>query len=125
MSIDTDTTAFRLLAPESIRIDRVGGVPRLTVDGDRSRQGISVSRAFPISDPDHYIGLLDSEGHDLGMIKEPSELDEESRTVVFEELDLRYFVPVIQQVQKVKEEFGSVYWTVDTSRGPREFVVRN
>src|SRR6185369_15591445 len=86
---------------------------------------ISVARAFPISDPDRFIGFLDSDGKDIGIVKDPDLLDPDSQRIVAEELELRYFVPVIEKVVSVKEEFGSVYWTVETNRGPKEFVVRN
>ena len=35
------------------------------------------------------------------------------------------FVPFVERVVEVKEEFGSVYWTLETDRGPREIIVRN
>src|ERR1044071_6008245 len=104
---------FRLLDPESIRLSRIAGLAQLSLDGEPPIPGISVARAFPISDPDHYIGFLDSEGKDIGVVKEPDLLDPESRMVLDEELELRYFVPTIEAVISVKEEFGSVYWTVD------------
>ena len=35
---------------------------RLTLEGDRSWREVRIARAFPFSDPDHYIGLRDGEG---------------------------------------------------------------
>lgn len=113
------------LDPKRVRLRRIGGIVRLTVEGDRSWLRAQPARAFPISDPHHYIGFLDGANKDIGMLRDPSELDEESRRVLEEELELRYFVPVITKVHKVKTEFGTVYWTVDTTRGPREIIVRN
>ena len=86
---------------------------------------MSVARAFPLSDPEHYIGFLDGAGKDVGILHDPGLLDPESRKVVEEELEKRYFVPIVERVTGVKEEFGTIYWTVETDRGTKEIVVRN
>jgi len=42
-----------------------------------------------------------------------------------EELDRRYFAPVITRIKSMKEEFGYAYWEVETDSGPRRFTVRD
>ncbi len=123
----TDPASFelRILDPKQTRVFRVAGVARLTLENDRSWTKVSVARAFPLSDPDHYLGFLDGAGKDVGLLYDPGLLDAESRLVVEEELERRYFVPVVERVLHVKEEFGTVYWTVETDRGEKEIVVRN
>jgi hypothetical protein len=116
---------LHLLNPSELRILRVAGVTRLTLAEQCSFLSIGVHRAFPVSNPDRYIGLLDGAGKDIGLIGDPSHLDRESRELLDEELELRYFVPVVKRVVSVKEEFGSVYWSVETNRGQADFVVRN
>jgi hypothetical protein len=123
--IDPASFELRILEPKKIRVFRVAGVTRLTLENDRSWTKVSVARAFPLSDPDHYLGFLDGAGKDVGMLHDPGQLDPESRKVVEEELEKRYFVPIVERVLHVKEEFGTVYWTVDTDRGEKEIVVRN
>jgi hypothetical protein len=125
--LPTDPSSFelRILDPKRIRVYRMAGVPRLTLDNDRSWIKVSVARAFPLSDPDHYLGFLDGAGKDVGLLYDPSLLDPDSRKVVEEELEKRYFVPVVERVLTVKEEFGTVYWTVETDRGQKEIIVRN
>jgi len=113
------------LDPRRIRLRRIGGIVRLTIEGERSYLRAQPARAFPISDPEHYIGFLDGAGKDIGMLRDPADLDEESRRVLDEELELRYFVPVVTKVRKVKIEFGTVYWSLETTRGPKDIVVRN
>src|SRR5579871_3925745 len=56
-----DAAAFELrhLDPKKTRLFRVAGVTRLTVEGDRSWVRVAAARAFPLSDPEHYIGFLD------------------------------------------------------------------
>ncbi len=123
----TDPASFelRIIDPKKVKVFRASGITRLTFEGDRSFIKASVSRAFPLSDPSHYLGFLDGGGKDIGLLVDPDPLDSESRKVVDDELEKRYFVPVVERVLSVKEEFGSVYWKVETDRGEAEIVVRN
>lgn len=125
--LPTDPASFelRILDPKRIRVFRAAGVARLTLQDDRSWVKVSVARAFPLSDPDHYLGFLDGAGKDVGLLHDPSLLDPESRKVVDEELEKRYFIPVVDRVLSVKEEFGTIYWVVETDRGEKEIVARN
>jgi len=122
---DPESFELRILDPKRMRIFREAGVPRLTLRDDRSWSKVSVARAFPLSDPDHYLGFLDGDGKDIGLLHDPGQLDPESRQIVDEELEKRYFVPVVERVLAIKEEFGTIYWTVETDRGQKEIIVRN
>lgn len=122
---DPASFELRILDPKRAKVFRVAGVTRLTIEEDRSWTKVSVARAFPLSDPDHYLGFLDGAGKDIGLLHDPALLDADSRKIVEEELEKRYFVPVVERVLTVKEEFGTVYWTVETDRGEKEIVVRN
>ena len=126
-TLPTDPESFelRILDPKRVRIFRVAGVPRLTLRDDRSWSKVSVARAFPLSDPDHFLGFLDGDGKDIGLLHDPGQLDAESRQIVEEELEKRYFVPNVERVLTVKEEFGTIYWTVETDRGQKDIIVRN
>ncbi len=115
---------LRLLDPKQIKVFSAMGVTRMT-ESDRSWIKVSPARAFPLSDPDHYIGLLDINGKDVGIIYDPALLDVESRATVSKDLERRYFVPLVERVLYVKEEFGTIYWTVETDKGEIELVVRN
>jgi len=122
---DPESFELRILDPKRVRIFRVAGVPRLTIREDRSWRKVAVARAFPLSDPDHYLGFLDGDGKDIGLLHDPGQLDPESRQIVEEELEKRYFVPIVERVLTIKEEFGTIYWTVETDRGQKEIIVRN
>ncbi|MCW3099512.1 MAG: hypothetical protein JWL77_5130 [Chthonomonadaceae bacterium] len=122
---DPASFELRILQAKQMRVFRQAGVARLTLENDRSWTKVAVARAFPLSDPDHYLGFLDGAGKDIGMLHDPALLDPASRQVVDEELAKRYFVPVIERVFSVKEEFGTVYWKVETDRGEKEIIVRN
>ncbi len=122
---ETASFELRILDPKRMRVFREAGVARMTLENERSWTKVSVARAFPLSDPDHYIGFLDGAGKDVGLLIEPDQLDAESRRIVDEELEKRYFVPVVERVVNTKEEFGTIYWTVETDRGEKEIVTRN
>ena len=123
--IDPASFELRILDAKKTRVYRVSGVVRLTILNDRSWIKVSVARAFPLSDPNHYLGFLDGAGKDIGLLHDPGLLDQDSRRVVDEELEKRYFVPIVERVVTVKEEFGTIYWTVETDRGEKEVIVRN
>ncbi len=120
--------AVRFLDPKTLRLFRVGDLDatvRLTLEGDRSWREVRVARAFPFSDPDRYIGLRDGDDKDIGILTTLQGVDAESRQIIEEELERRYFTPKVERVLSVTDEFGVVTWEVETDRGPRRFLVRN
>ena len=110
------------LKPESIRILREGGRIFVDVDGDR-REIERVARAFPRTDPDHFVGLLDPEGHEIGLIEDPTRLDASSLEVLDEELRRVYFIPTINEILSVEPQGTGTLWQVTTDDGDREFRV--
>ena len=98
---------------------------RLTIEGDRSYLKVKVVRAAPLSHPDRYVSFLDSKDEEVCMVDELKELDPQTLKVVAEELERRYLTAVVESIHSVRNEFGTSYWDVDTSRGRREFVVQN
>lgn len=123
-----DPFDIRTLVPNSVRLFHTSPddvLVRLTLEGDRSWREVRLARAFPFSDPDHYIGLRDGNDKDIGLILDLRELDAASRRLVEEELGQRYFTPQIRRVLAVEEKSGVVTWDVETDHGPRRIVVRN
>lgn len=113
------------LAADGLHFVRHGALLRLTIRDDRSCLKVQVYRAFPLSDPQRYYSIRDGDGKELGMIREPSTLSAENRTLVEEELQRRYFVPVIERVIHIVERFGTVEWEVETNRGRTTFITRD
>jgi hypothetical protein len=97
------------------------GFLRATV-GVRTYLDISIVRAFPLSLENHYYGLLSGRLDEIGIIQDPSELDDESRKVIASEIERRYFSTIINRIVSIREEFGATYWEVETDRGQRSFV---
>lgn len=100
------------------------GRTRLTIAGDRSCLDIGAACAFPLTDPEHQIGLLDNADRSIGMLASLDGLDETSAAAIRDCIRNRYFIPEIRRVLKMKEEFGIVYCELETDRGRRELVAR-
>ncbi|MBN1341689.1 MAG: DUF1854 domain-containing protein [Phycisphaerae bacterium] len=99
---------------------------RMTIGNDRTYLGVKVVRAFPYSDPDRYLGVLDARDNDkvIGLIAQPERLDPDSRRLADGALTEHYFIPVITRVNDMREEYGAFYFDVQTDRGRREFVAK-
>lgn len=91
---------------------------------------VTLHRSFPLSADHTYIVVRLPEdepdrSQELGVIEDTLELVDESREAVEYELRSFYLVPTIQQIHSIREEFGFLYWSVDTDRGPKEFIMRD
>lgn len=88
-------------------------------------------RAFPITDPEEFISIKEPDsrekgkGAEIGLIRKMSDFDTETQALLREELDRRYFTPVIKRLTGVKEKFGYHYWDAETSAGKVSFVMTN
>lgn len=139
--------AFELvrLRPDQVRFERRGDTLSLTlferangaksggdsqsdVPGVQHFPRVVLRLCFPVSADSVYLSVRDAsteEQEEIGIIDDWTALSPADREAVAAELGLHYFVPQIQRVLQVKEEFGFLYWTVETDKGPKEFVMRN
>ncbi len=100
------------------------GVLRATIDGDRSVLRAKVVCAFPLSDRRRYLSILDGKGQEACLIEAADRLDAESQQLVAEELARFYRVTAISRIRRVRQEYRTMYWDVETERGVRDFVVK-
>jgi hypothetical protein len=115
---------YEHLEPDCIRLFRGAGRIRLTVAEDRSYLDVRIIRAFPLSDPDKFIGLLDGKERIIGVLNHLKTANDETRKIIREELERRYFTPTIRKIYSMKEEYGVYYCNVDTTNGKRRFVAK-
>lgn len=107
---------------------RVSGKKLFDPDGECEWQDVGrvyFHRAFPFDMPDKFISVMDKESNEYGMIKDLDVFDEETKTLINEALDRKYYMPVIQKILELKEQFGYSYWTVLIDKEKREFSVRD
>lgn len=86
---------------------------------------VSLTPLFPISDPQHWIAVVDDSGRELACIADPQELSPKDRDIVNDELSRREFMPVIRRILHVSGKAEPTEWTVETDRGPTRFVLKS
>ena len=123
--ISESGTDLDYLDPHDLRIE-AGSAATLRLHlADRCYPRAIAVWAFPFTDRRHFIGFRDADDNAIGMIRDSHDLDRESRAVLFESLERRYFVPRIQRVNLAREEFGLLTMDVETDRGRIIFTVNN
>jgi len=80
-------------------------------------------RAFPLSDPERWIALVDTHGHELVTIDDLAKLPAEARQLILSELNGREFLPRIERVVRVQDAKEPEIWDVITDRGPVQFLL--
>ncbi len=120
-----DGGELEYLDPTKLHFTRRGDALMLTIDGDRSYLKVRAVRAFPLSELNEFIGLLDAiAGKEIGMLRSLRDLDGPARQLVEHEINKRYFIPKVLRIVDAKKEFGTIYWDVETDKGNRKFVMR-
>ncbi|MGN0165744.1 MAG: DUF1854 domain-containing protein [Lachnospiraceae bacterium] len=103
-----------------------GGFVSLRI-GDEFYGRVGVYASFPFADPDKYISIreADEKAGEIGIIMDMNrDVDEDTRAMLKEQMDIRYFTPVISKINNIKDEYGFAYWDVETSRGRCKFTTR-
>jgi len=123
----SDDNAFKLnyLDPQKVKLFRQGDVLRCTIEDDKSCLRVVPMRSFPISIRDQYISLRDMKGNELGIIKDPKELDKDSHKLLEDEIQRRYFTPVIRKIKSIRDKMGIVEWEIETDRGAKIILTRS
>lgn len=91
---------------------------------------VTLRRCFPLSAQNTNImicapGTEMERGSEIGILKDLDGMETDSREAVLRELSLHYFVPVIRKIYTIREEFGFLYWSVETDRGKKDFIMRD
>ena len=87
---------------------------------------IRVVRSFPFTDRNKYISIrtIDEKSKEIGMIKDlETDVDPQTRKMLEEQMDIRYFTPIIKKINNIKDEYGHAYFDVETDQGPCKFVI--
>ena len=110
------------LDPTALSLKKDGDKIEALIRGETARVD-RVVRAFPRSNPHHFVSLIDEVGHEIGIIENPKELDDASREVLEAELKAIYFVPTISAIRSVVSKGTGSEWTVDTDDGEYTFRI--
>lgn len=88
-------------------------------------EALSPRRLFPTSDLEHYISLLDADGHEVAILRDLAALDKDSAAVIRACLAEYYIIPEITAVLSIEEKGGKDHWTVMTDHGKCTFQIRS
>ncbi len=93
--------------------------------GEEFYPRVHVIRMFPFSDPDKYISIRTPDEHskEIGIIENMKDVTKETAQMLTEQLNLRYFTPIITKIVNIKEEYGYAYFDVVTDRGACRFTI--
>lgn len=87
-------------------------------------EGVLPVRAFPIAAPDHGIALVSTDGRELVWINRLSDVPDDIRTLLQEEIASREFMPEILRIRQVSSFATPSTWQVETNRGDTSFVLK-
>ena len=107
-----------------LRLERRADGRLWLVRPDGRATPVRVNRSFPWSHPSLYLSLLNEDDEEVGMVKDPAELDAGSRGALEEALVEAGFVFEITGVAKIDEEVEIRSWSVTTRQGSRSFQTR-
>ena len=101
----------------------LGSLTYTSAEGEQFH-GVVPVRAFPLQAPEQGIALVHSDGTELHWIAELSSVPEPAQSLIREELSVREWVPVIQEIVSVSSYATPCTWAVTTDRGATQFVLR-
>ncbi|MCR5041652.1 MAG: DUF1854 domain-containing protein [Clostridia bacterium] len=88
-------------------------------------EALEAKRMFPMSGGNRYVGLYDSEGEEVCMIRDASNLEESSRLALESVIEEYYRIPRITAFLDMSEKFKIWMWTAQTDKGVIRFEIRN
>ncbi|MCX6857906.1 MAG: DUF1854 domain-containing protein [Verrucomicrobia bacterium] len=80
-------------------------------------------RLFPLTEPAHWVSILDAKGQEIVCIEDPTKLDASERAALDAALAKRHFVPVIRRVLTITRAPDGFDWLVETDRGTTTFRI--
>lgn len=120
-----DLLETRWLTPENAVFTKTtGGFVTLVYNG-KEYPRVLVFRTFPFSGGNEYLSVRqeDENNREIGMIARLDAFDEDTVMAIEQQLNLRYFMPKIQTIYEIKEQYGYSYWFVNTDKGECRFTV--
>ena len=95
------------------------------VEGGEDHVDVRPARVFPVSGAAGYISFLDADDREVALLRNPEDLDPDSRRNLEEALARAYFVPRIGRIYSIEDSHGAARWEVETDCGYRVFDVRD
>lgn len=120
----SDVISITALSRDNAAFELRDGFLYMTHMGNESR--VSLQRAFPFETEREYISVLDPDKKEIGMIRSlDKDFDEKDIALLSQELDRKYFSPVITKINDMKDNYGFMQVNVETDLGEISFGVRD
>jgi uncharacterized protein DUF1854 len=100
---------------------RCGSDGRLVALIDGEPVAVRLRQCFPWSEPDRHLSLRDSEDNEIALVRDPADLDPESRDALERAIAEAGFVLEVTRVVSIEEEVEIRQWVVETRQGGRSF----
>ena len=115
---------IKILTPDNCKFIKSGGSFLSLEVGEEKYSKVAIYRTFPFSEPERYLSIRQAtpKAEEVGIIEDLSKWPQDIGKILEEQLNLRYFTPVIKNIRDIKEEYGFAYWTVDTDKGDMNFT---
>ena len=125
MSCVNSSPQAEYLGAKDVKVFSSQGVrPHVEIAGRLCVLGARFRRCFPLTNANTFVGVFDADGKEVGLLKDLSEMDSESRSIIEAELDSFYFTPALLKIRSLKLEASMWKWGVETQRGPATFYLR-
>ncbi len=111
------------LTPENAEFYMKNNFLYLKHNGEEQRAFLV--RQFPFECEWDFISVLNEEQEEMGIVRSTSLFEGSAREILEEELRRRYYAPIIQSIQNVKERYGFSYWKVQTREGEVSFTLHD
>lgn len=95
---------------------------------DKTYENVTIIRTFPFTKPDCLLSVRESFGKkkEIGIIENlTADYEQKTVDIISKNLELRYYMPVIEKIQSIKEINGYVNFKVSTNHGNMEFSLQS
>ncbi len=124
-TISPETLKTEYVSPETCVFSKnANGFLAATINGKEYKRVI-LTRSLPLSFPSDYICISDVEKNEMGIIEHVSDFSSEQQKLINEELECRYYCPVISSIESIKEKMGHFYFDVTIGEYKKSFTVRD
>ncbi len=124
-TISPETLKTEYVLPENCIFSKnKNGFLAATIKGVEYKRVI-LTRSLPLNFPSDYICISDVEKNELGIVEHMSDFSDEQQALMNDELNQRYYCPVVTKIESIKEKMGHFYFDVLIGENKKSFAVRD
>lgn len=124
-TISPETLKAEYVSPEKCVFSvNPNGFLAAEIDGKEYKRVI-LTRTLPLSLPNEYICISDIEKNEVGIIEKIADFSPEQQKLINSELSQRYYCPVIEKIESIKEKMGNFYFDVVIGGVKKSFAVKD